>query len=237
MNVSDSANPPAGQTPAAGNALPAIVLPATEDAAPASPPMSRRRAAGRFAVLAAAMAVAAALGSVAGALAGVALMRSGQDKPAGVTAQGGPLTATLAQMSADIAALKSSLEASNKAAVAQLARIVERVERAEKAQTDPAGRLARLTEAVDRLDKKVAGAPNPDVTGSIATKSPARPPLVEGWVLRDIVGGRAFVESRYGIFEVVPGTPLPGGGRVENIRRQDGRWVVVTSRGLITARD
>jgi hypothetical protein len=29
---------------------------------------------------------------------------------------------------------------------------------------------------------------------------------------------------------------LPGLGRIENIRRQDGRWVVVTSKGLILAR-
>jgi hypothetical protein len=42
--------------------------------------------------------------------------------------------------------------------------------------------------------------------------------------------------ERMGVFEVVPGANLPGLGRVETIRRQDGRWVVVTSRGLIVAR-
>jgi hypothetical protein len=38
------------------------------------------------------------------------------------------------------------------------------------------------------------------------------------------------------VFEVYPGDPLPGVGRVNAIRRQDGRWVVVTDRGLIVAR-
>lgn len=235
MTASDSAAASNGQEPAAANSLPTIFVPA-DDAAAASPSTSRRRT-GRLAVIAAAIAIAAALGSVAGALAGFALMRSGPDKLPGVTAQGKPITEALSQMSADIGALRSALEASNKAAAAQLMKIAERVERAEKAQTDPAGRLAKLSEAVERLEKKVSGAASPDVTGSIVTKSPARAPQVEGWVLRDIVGGRAFIESRHGIFEVVPGTPLPGGGRVENIRRQEGRWVVVTSRGLITARD
>ena len=32
------------------------------------------------------------------------------------------------------------------------------------------------------------------------------------------------------------GDPVPGAGRVDAIRRQDGRWVVVTSKGLIVGR-
>ena len=48
--------------------------------------------------------------------------------------------------------------------------------------------------------------------------------------------GRAMVESgRYGIYEVGPGAPLPGVGKVEAVRRQDGRWVVVTPKGLIVS--
>ena len=45
--------------------------------------------------------------------------------------------------------------------------------------------------------------------------------------------GVALVEGRRGIIEVEPGTSLPGAGRVEEIRRQDGRWVVVTTKGMI----
>jgi hypothetical protein len=59
---------------------------------------------------------------------------------------------------------------------------------------------------------------------------------VEGWVLRDAGNGSALIESRQGIFEVYAGDPIPGLGRVDAIRKQDGRWVVVTSRGLIVGR-
>jgi hypothetical protein len=38
------------------------------------------------------------------------------------------------------------------------------------------------------------------------------------------------------MIEVGVGSALPGGGRVEDIRRLDGRWVVVTSRGLVLMR-
>ncbi len=41
---------------------------------------------------------------------------------------------------------------------------------------------------------------------------------------------------RGGILEVIPGDNVPGLGRIDGIRRQDGRWVVVTSRGLIVPR-
>ncbi|MBR0714519.1 hypothetical protein [Bradyrhizobium liaoningense] len=63
-----------------------------------------------------------------------------------------------------------------------------------------------------------------------------RLPTVEGWRLRDVANGGALIESRSGLYEVYAGDPVPGLGRVDAIRRQDGRWVVVTSKGLIVAR-
>jgi len=97
----------------------------------------------------------------------------------------------------------------------------------------------------------VAAAPSPvaakDVTASITPPAAAAPadgpkaevarlPTVEGWVLRDVARGVALIESRRGIYEVYAGDLVPGAGRVDAIRRQDGRWVVVTSKGLIVAR-
>jgi hypothetical protein len=64
----------------------------------------------------------------------------------------------------------------------------------------------------------------------------ARLPTVDGWVLRDITNDGAVIEGRQGLFEVLAGDAMPGLGRVEAIRRQDGRWVVVTTKGLIVAR-
>jgi hypothetical protein len=62
-----------------------------------------------------------------------------------------------------------------------------------------------------------------------------RLPTLEGWVLRDVVRGGALIDGRRGMYEVYAGDIIPGLGRIDAIRRQDGRWVVVTSKGLIVA--
>jgi hypothetical protein len=116
---------------------------------------------------------------------------------------------------------------------------------AENAAKANAGKIAKFSEALDKLRAA-------DATGSIPAPAPvpakpaqapakpalqiARLPTLEGWTVRDVFNGGALVEGRAGIFEVYAGDPLPGVGRVDAIRRQDGRWVVVTSRGLIVAR-
>ena len=54
--------------------------------------------------------------------------------------------------------------------------------------------------------------------------------------MQDVRGNRALVASRYGgMFAVAAGGFLPGLGRVETIKREDGQWVVVTGRGVITS--
>jgi len=103
----------------------------------------------------------------------------------------------------------------------------------------------KLRPATPAAPAPVAAVPAPakEVTGSVSPPAPAAPkvevgrlPTVEGWVLRDVDHGGALIEGRYGMYEVYAGDPVPGLGRIDAIRRQDGRWVVVTSRGLIVAR-
>jgi hypothetical protein len=84
-------------------------------------------------------------------------------------------------------------------------------------------------------------APLPMPAASSASAAPpkqeaAHPPTVEGWVLRDVGNGGALIEGRNGLYEVYAGDPVPGLGRIDAIRKLDGRWVVVTSKGLIVAR-
>jgi hypothetical protein len=192
----------------------------------------------RFSI-AAVVAIAAAVGAIGGALAtaGVGHFVKG-DQAATVAAasaaeQARALESAIGKINADISALKSS-------SAAQSAKIVERIDRVEKAQAEPAAKLAKLNEAVEKLraPAPAAAASAPETTGSIKTAAPQpnRLPIVEGWTLRDVYDGTATVAGRQGIFDVIPGDPLPGVGRVDAIRRQDGRWVVVTSRGLIVSR-
>jgi hypothetical protein len=51
--------------------------------------------------------------------------------------------------------------------------------------------------------------------------------------VRDVRRGTALIEGRLGMIEVDAGDVVPGLGRIDAIRKQDGRWVVVTARGLI----
>ena len=207
----------------------------------------------RLAALAAVVALAALAGALGGA---VATAGFGHYLGDGATTAGNSaLEATVARIDADIAALKASVEHAAKANTAQFSKTSDRLDKAEKAQAEPAAKLAKLSEAVDKLRvapvAPVAAAAAPaaakEVTGSIsppATATPAaapkpemaRLPTLDGWVLRNVSNGAALVEGRRGMFEVYAGDPIPGLGRVDAIRRQDGRWVVVTGKGLIVAR-
>ena len=42
-------------------------------------------------------------------------------------------------------------------------------------------------------------------------------------------------ENHGEVYQVVLGAPLPGLGPVESIKRQDGRWVVTTPKGIIVS--
>jgi hypothetical protein len=58
---------------------------------------------------------------------------------------------------------------------------------------------------------------------------------VADWSIRGARDGYVYVQGHGDIYEVVPGAPLPGLGPVEQIKRQDGRWVVVTPKGIIVS--
>ena len=53
--------------------------------------------------------------------------------------------------------------------------------------------------------------------------------------MRNVYLGTALIEGRAGTIEVAPGDTIQGLGRVRSIHYQDGRWIVVTSRGVITS--
>jgi len=205
----------------------------------------------RFAAMAAVVALATVAGALGGALATATLIHGGD-----VASGNQGLEASVARIDADILALKSSLENSAKLGTSQFDKTSDRLDKIEKAQAEPAAKLAKLSEAVDKLRAAPAPLPSPvagasiaakDTTGSVSPPAPAAPPVapktevgklptVEGWVLRDVAYGGALIGGRRGTYEVYAGDSIPGLGRIDAIRRQDGRWVVVTTKGLIVAR-
>ena len=47
--------------------------------------------------------------------------------------------------------------------------------------------------------------------------------------------GYVYVQGHGEVYQVAIGAPLPGLGAVEQVKRQDGRWLVVTPKGLIVS--
>lgn len=188
-------------------------------------------------MLAASIAIAAVFGSVVGAVTSATFLRPAE--PAPVAANSNAMKTALTQLSADITAIKSDSKV-------QIAQLSQRIDRAEKAQAEPFAKIAKVTEAVDRLEKRALA--SSEATGSIgaaanasaaaapaaAAKLPQRA-IAEGWTLRDVNGNRALIENRTAIYQVIPGSLVPGLGRIESIKREDGRWVIVTPKGLIVS--
>ena len=202
-----------------------LLPPARENGARSAGPRLRPRHR-RQAILAVTVAIAAALGAVAGAVA-----TGGKSAPpAGSAAihEQQALQQSVTRLNKEVASLKASLAASRKSAKSEIAKISDRL--------------------ADRLRSA------PDITGSIAKPPsaiptppprPPRPPLlplraaanrvVPGWTIDDVYRGYVYVRAGGDVYQVVPGARLPGLGPVQHIERRDGRWVVVTPRGLIVA--
>jgi len=198
-----------------------------------------------YAPLAAAIVFAAALGAVAGAATTASLLRD-PSPPADVMAANAnrALQDSVAQLGSELATLKAGIASAQRNTSTQFGKLAERLDRAEKAQAEPVGKLAKLQESIDRLEQRqqhaaapvAASVPAPEVTGSVAPKEEPRPQVAEGWRLRDFYDGRAIVEGRNGmLFRVGPGSNVPGLGRVEAIKHENGKVVVVTASGIIAA--
>lgn len=216
----------------------------------------------RLSAMAAVVAIAASVGAISGALATAGMMHFAAPAPAPAqVADTSALESSVARIDADVVALKANVEHTSKTGLSQFNRANDRLDKLEKAQAEPMAKIAKLSETVDKLRATPPAAPTQaaaaaakETTGSIAptqvataaaapVPAPAAPktevgrlPTIDGWVLRDVANGGALIEGRGGLYEVYAGDPIPGIGRVDAIRRQDGRWVVVTSKGLIVAR-
>jgi hypothetical protein len=169
-------------------------------------------------------------------------------------------TAELHKTLAEVKAATQSAQGVG-ASVGQLAQRVDKLEKDENARLDKLGekleqtaanRNAEIIARLEKLEKRPAtvalaqpapppAAPKPtatpavsnDITGSIEKPKP----LLRSYVLNEVRGNVAFLESREGPLTAAPGDVLPGAGRVLRIERHGSNWVVVTSQGVIAAPD
>ena len=187
----------------------------------------------RFMMLAASVAFAAGFGSFVGSVSGSGLVRLIYPPPPPVPAPASGIENTIAAMRefklelAQVAALKSNLENTARNTTSQYAKISDRLDRLDQRSVVAAETTASLPVVA------------PAVPAALPTA--AEPPklsdrVLQDWIVHDVQNGRALVESRYGgLFAVAAGSVLPGIGRVDTIKRQDGHWVVLTARGTITS--
>jgi hypothetical protein len=59
--------------------------------------------------------------------------------------------------------------------------------------------------------------------------------ILRDWWISNARNGYVYVQGHGNVYRVVPGTPLPGLGAVEQIKRQNGRWMVMTPKGIIAS--
>jgi hypothetical protein len=188
----------------------------------------------RYALLAASVTFAAALGAIVGALASGGFSSSVPAKPDVATIEENKaMQQSIAQLGKEVTTLKASLEATNKAAHSQMAKISERLE---QSSADITGSIS-APQTVAPMPAPVAAPlplPRPQIAAAEAMP-PSRTAIVTGWTIHDLRGGYVYVENHGEVYQVLLGAPLPGLGPVESVKRQDGRWVVTTPKGIIVS--
>ncbi len=182
----------------------------------------------RYAIFAASVAFAAACGAVIGSLASGGFAAPKQQEITRAD-DGKAMQQTIARLSKDIATLKANLDGANKTAQAQIARITDKLnERLARESADITGSIS--------VPQTASPVPLPrPAQRAAAVEPPSRSSVVADWIIRDVRGGYVYVQGHGDIYQVSIGAPLPGLGAVEQVKRQDGRWVVVTPKGIIVS--
>jgi hypothetical protein len=163
---------------------------------------------------------------------------------AGMDALRAGQTTQAAKSRTDLEGLAARLDAEKSETRAAIAE-AERLRREQEAA------LPQLTSRFDRLERKLAGQETtsgtaPEVSQQRAAaagdaarlppenaEGPKKPHLITNWVVRDVYGGVALLESTHGTIEVALGEIVPGAGRVKSIERRPSGWIVITSRGVV----
>jgi hypothetical protein len=61
-----------------------------------------------------------------------------------------------------------------------------------------------------------------------------KPGTIEGWTVREVVDGTAVLNGPNGQWRATSGDTVPGLGKVDSIVRWGSRWIVATSKGLVS---
>ena len=207
--------------------VPAPAIEPIADTAPAAKPrFVLRPRHKRYALLAASVTFAAVVGALAG---------GGYSTPArpdvAAIEQNKAMQQSIDRLGKEVTTLKASLEQANKSAHIQIAKISERLEHATAEVT---GSISAPQTTAPVLTPLPSPRPTPRIA-AVEPPPPARPSVVARWTIRDTRNGYVYVKNHGELYQVVLGAPLPGLGPVQSVKRQDGRWMVLTPKGIIVS--
>lgn len=152
-------------------------------------------------------------------------------------------------VSENLDGLRTAVDLSSKATNDRFGRFAENLDRIERVSSSSTAKLDRLALAQTQAPAPVAAQPQPssqampmmasvaapEITGSVSpserSSAPRKP--VKGWSVRQAYEGIAILQSPNGVVEAVLGQQVPGLGRIEEIRSENGRLVVETSGGVV----
>jgi len=118
----------------------------------------------------------------------------------------------------------------------RLGRLVQNLERVERDQSLSAIKIERMADEKAKVARTVPTTSSPEITGTVQQQprpTNARREVIAGWRVRRAFEGVAILEGPPGVIEVVLGQDVPNLGRIEEIKDDNSRWQVVTSKGVI----
>jgi hypothetical protein len=149
------------------------------------------------------------------------------------------LRRNVAELASDVAASHAAAETASKTASDRAERLAQAYDRGGRDQTVTAPKTERVAEDRATTARTVPAQQPSDVTGTIQQAqrpAPAPRDIIAGWHVRRAYDGVAMLEGPNGVFEVGLGQDVSGLGRIQDIKYENNRWQVTTSKGIIPGR-
>jgi len=117
--------------------------------------------------------------------------------------------------------------------------IVREVGRDEIAEVLRSAKLSTAVHTISFQERPLRNRPadrakEPRTPSKLAPTPETRPTTIKGWTLREVSNGTAVLEGPNGTWRATPGQTVPGVGTVNSIVRWGNRFIVATSKGLIS---
>lgn len=199
--------------------------------------------------------LAVAVGLVVSACTGVIAYLTTQPSPTSVAASAEirNLRDTVAQLrrqvsgvSENLDGLRTAVDLSSKATNDRFGRVAENLDRVERVSSSSTAKLDKLAQAQASAPAPgsqpstpatpmMASAAATEITGSVSPseRASATRKAIKGWSVRQAYEGIAILQGPNGVVEAVLGQQVPGLGRIEEIRNENERLVVVSSAGAV----